>query len=185
MNRILLPLVLLLTGLSMEGAAPSSEFALGQSCYEHGEFNKAVAHFRRVVAASPDDAAPYFWIGKSYEALADIALPFAGKYVKNARVNLTKATELAPDRQEYRKELFDLLLDSACLSRSALREAEAILQAMSPDDLDYVSMSEQFQQKSQESAKPEARLARLFLALPQAAYRIADVVANPLSPRQR
>ena len=54
----------------------------------------------------------------SYQTLADIAFPFAGKYTSKAHTYLTKATELAPGRLDYRKELFNFLLDPGNSSRA-------------------------------------------------------------------
>ncbi len=116
----------------------------------------------------------------SYQTLADIAFPFAGKYASKARICLTKATELAPGRLEYRKELFDFLLDPAGSSRSARRQAAGILQSVLPSDPDYESMRRQFEQESKANASTDARLGRVFLAVPRAVYRIADL-ARPAS----
>lgn len=78
--------LILLTGLGVEAAAQRSEFAIGPAFYAGGEFKQAVAHFQL-----------------PYQPLADIAFPFAGKYGSKVRVYLTKATELAPGRLDYRR----------------------------------------------------------------------------------
>jgi tetratricopeptide (TPR) repeat protein len=175
---------MLLAGLSAVAATQRSEFDTGQACYANGEFKKAVAHFQLALQANPSDADSYYWIGRSYQALADIAFPFAGRYTSNARVYLTKATELAPDRPDYRRDLFNLFLDSAS-SQAALRQAAGILRTVSPNDPDYESMRNQYEQQSKDNASADARLGRVFFALPQAAYHVVDLAASVSSIQRR
>jgi tetratricopeptide (TPR) repeat protein len=185
MIRMKLGLIFLIlsAGLCAEVAGPQSEFATGQACYLEGEFKQAVAHFRLALKVNPSDPDSYYWLGRSYRSLADVAFPFGEKYSSKARVNLTKAAELAPDRLDYRRELFDLLLDSAGSSRAAVRQAAGILLTVSENDPDYEAMHEQFERARKDNASAEARLGSLFLALPRAAYRIADWAASVSAAR--
>jgi tetratricopeptide (TPR) repeat protein len=178
-----LSFLILLAALGAEAASQRSEFATGRACYVQGEFKKAVAHFQLAIKVNPADADSYYWIGMSYRVLADIAFPFAGKYASKARVYLTRATELEPGRLDYRRELFNCLLDSAGSSRTALRRAAGILRTVSPNDPDYERMRQQFEQESKARASADARLGRLFLAVPRAAYRIADLATSAPSTR--
>jgi tetratricopeptide (TPR) repeat protein len=166
-----------LMGLSADAATQRSEFITGRAYYAEGQFKQAIAHFQLSLQVNPSDADCYYWMGMSYEVLADIAFPFGGKSASKARVNLTKAADLAPGRLDYRKELFDFLLDPAGSSRAALRQAAGILQTVSPDDPDYEYMRRQFERESKANASADARLGRLFLAVPRAASRIADLTA--------
>src|SRR5882724_4518744 len=113
----------LLAVLGAEAAGQASEFATGRAYYMEGEFKKAVAHFQLALNANPNDAESYYWMGRSYQVLADIQSPFDYKYKSKARINLTKAMELAPGRSDYRRELFDFLVDSGGASRGAMRQA--------------------------------------------------------------
>jgi tetratricopeptide (TPR) repeat protein len=54
--------------------------------YTEGEFKKAVAHFQLSLKVDPNDAESYYWMGMSYQVLADIDFPFAGKYTSKACV---------------------------------------------------------------------------------------------------
>src|SRR6266404_9525594 len=99
--KLKLSVLMLLAVLGSEAATKGSEFATGRAYYVEGEFKKAVAHFQLALKVNPDDAESYYWMGMSYEVLANIAFPFAGKYTSKARVNLTRATELAPGRLDY------------------------------------------------------------------------------------
>jgi tetratricopeptide (TPR) repeat protein len=178
--KLKLSILLLLAALAGAATGQPSEFVTGRAYYTDGDFKKAAAHFQLVLQTDPDDAAAYYWIGMSYQKLADIAAPFGGKYNARARVNLTKAMELAPNRPDYRGELFNFLLDSA-----AWRQASAILQSISESDPEYIYMHRRFEEARRESSSAEARLARVFLAAPRAVYGIANLPASAWSASVR
>jgi tetratricopeptide (TPR) repeat protein len=129
--KLKLPVLILLAALGSAAAAQPSEFVAGRACYTEGEFKKAAAHFRLALKSAPNDAESNYWMGMSYQMLADIASPFGHKYRAKARVYLTKSVELAPTRTDYRRELHNFLLDSAGSSRdSAAQAADALLGGM-------------------------------------------------------
>jgi len=181
--KLKLSLLISLAGLSAAAAGRHSEFAIGRAYYLEGEFKKAAAHFQLALKTNPDDAESNYWIGMSYRVQAEIAAPFDRKYNSKARVYLTMAMELAPNRPEYRRELFNFLVDSAGSSRATLRQAAGILRTVSESDPEYASMHRQFQQESRANSSVDSRLGRLFLAAPRAAYRIAELPASALSGR--
>jgi tetratricopeptide (TPR) repeat protein len=176
-------ILILLIGLGGQAAGQGSELAIGRAYYTDGEFKKAAAHFQLALKTNPNDAESYYWAGMSYQVLADIATPFDGKYNSKARFYLTKAMELAPTRLDYRRELFDFLLDSAS-SRTALRQAANILVTVSESDPDYSSMRRRFENESRGNFSANARLGRLFLAAPRAVYRVVELPASALSNRR-
>jgi len=179
-----LTILTLLAAFSSLAAGQRSEIETGRAYYTEGEFKKAAAHFELALKTGPDNAESYYWMGMSYQRLADIALPFGGRYNAKARVCLTKAVELAPARADYRDELFEFLLDPAGSSRSALLQAAGILQTTSESDPGYAYMRGRFESESKANSSADARLGRLLLAVPQAAYRIAEVPAAALSKRR-
>jgi hypothetical protein len=65
-----------------------------------------------------------------------------------------------------------------------LRQAEGILQATSEADPGYAHMRERFESENKANSSAEARLGRLFLAVPQAAYRIAELPVAAISNRR-
>jgi tetratricopeptide (TPR) repeat protein len=162
----------LLAVLAGQGIAQPSEFAAGRASYGEGEFRTAVAHFQIALRTDPRDAASNYWMGRSYETLADIATPFGGKYRSLARAHLTKAVELAPNRPEYRRELFDFLVDSDGFSRSERQQAREILLGSAESDPDYDYMRSRFEQAYRLNSSVNARLGRLLLAAPQGVFRI-------------
>jgi len=136
--KLNLIVLILLAGFGREAAGQQSEFAIGRAWYTEGEFKKAATHFQLALRADAKDAESCYWMGMSYQMLADIASPLGHRYRTKARIYLMKAVELAPMRADYRRELFNFLADSAGRSRA------------------------------------EAVLGGLFLAVPRAAYRIAE-----------
>jgi tetratricopeptide (TPR) repeat protein len=177
-------ILMLLAGFGARASSQQSEFAIGREYYAEGEFKKAAAHFQLALKTNPNDAGPYYWMGMSYQGLADIATPFGGKYNSMARVYLTKAMELAPSRPDYRRELFELLVDSGGSSGTALKQAADILQTIPECDPDYNYMRRRFEHGSRVNSSLDARLGRLFLIGPQAVYRIAELPASALSSRR-
>ena len=174
---------MLLAALGSEAAGQESEFATGRAYYTEGEFKKAVAHFQVALKVNPNDAESNYWMGMSYQVLADVAFPFAGKYTSKARVYLTRATELAPERLDYRRELFDFLVDSAGSSRAAARQAADLLRTVPEPDPDYSYMHERFERERKANASADARLGRVFLAIPRATYRLAELPIEHLKSR--
>lgn len=181
--KLNLSAIILFAALGGEAAGQESEFAAGRAYYTQGEFKKAAAHFQLALKVNPNDAESLYWTGMSYQVLADIAFPFAGKYTSQARSYLTKATELAPGRMDYRKELFDFLLHSAGSSRAAARQAADLLRTVPEPDPEYSYMHQQFERERRANASPDARLGRLFLAVPRATYRLAELPAKRLDSR--
>jgi tetratricopeptide (TPR) repeat protein len=179
--KLFLALLIPLAVLGSESAGQQSEFATGRAYYTEGEFKKAVEHFQLALKVNPNDAESYYWMGMSYQVLADIAFPFAGKYTSKARVYLTRATELAPGRSDYRRELFDFLVDSAGSSRAAARQAADLLRTVPEPDPDYSYMHQRFEYERRGNVSAEARLGRVLLAIPRATYRIAELPVSAFS----
>jgi len=182
--RVNLTILTLLAAFCGPAAGQRSEMEAGRGYYTEGEFKKAAVHFQLALKTDPNTAEPYYWMGMSYQRLADIALPFGGRYNARARICLTKAVQLAPTRSDYRGELFEFLLDPSAPSRSALRQAAGILQTTSEFDPEYSYMRERFDSESKANSSAEALLGRLFLSVPQAAYRIAVRPAATLLTRR-
>ncbi len=170
------PALLFLTVFAAFGQ--DSEVAAGRAYYAEGDFRKAAASFQLALKANSDDAEAWYWMGMSYQRLADIATPFGGRDFSKARGCLAKAMELAPGRPDYRDALFDLLLDSADSSRTALRDAAGILLTMPESDPDLSDMRRRLENERKVRSSANARLGRLFLMVPRAAYGIAALPAS-------
>ncbi|HUB79963.1 MAG TPA: tetratricopeptide repeat protein [Bryobacteraceae bacterium] len=134
-----------------------AQVAAGRADYRSGEFHLAAAHFQLAVDTEPQNAEAHYWLGRSYETLADIATPFGRRYRSLARTHLTKAAELAPARSEYRHELFEFLLDTG-----AERQARAMLLSCAESDPDYDFMLSRFTETRRLNSSFNGRLAHMF-----------------------
>lgn len=172
-TNVRLLLLVLFAGLGCEAAEQQSEYLAGRASYVAGDFKQAARHFQRAVEADPYDAESYYRAGMTYEVLADIATPFGARYNAKARRSLTKAVQLAPDRQDYRRSLFDFLLDSANSSRTALRQANSIMAALPESDDEFNEMRRRLAEETKINSGAEARLGRVFLAVPRVTARVA------------
>jgi tetratricopeptide (TPR) repeat protein len=153
--------------------SPSPQVA-GHRDYTAGEFEKAASDFQRALKLKPNEADCYFWLGKSYEMLADIRGPFFGLRASvKARHYLAKALRLAPDNKDYRHELFQLLIVSDH-SPGALPEAENIVQMTPQTDPDYPFMLMRLHQEYQARSSLEGRIGCAFSVLQQRFARIAQ-----------
>jgi len=167
--------ILLTAVLSAAAAGQQSDLAIGRAYYNGGDFKKAASHFQMAIRTGTDGAAAYYWLGMSYQMLADITAPLGRKYKVMARVNLTKAAELAPNRLDYRAELFDFLVDSAGSSRSVRRQAADILSTVPESDPQYAVMRRRLDQARRASSAPDARLGGFFLVAPRSIYRMTEL----------
>jgi Flp pilus assembly protein TadD len=137
--------------------AQQSELTAGKAFYRSGEFKQAAAHFQLALQTDPLNGESHYWLGRSYETLADIATPFGRKYRLLAGAHLAKAAELAPGQAEYRRELFEFLLDSG-----DLRQAAAILLRTAESDPDYDSMLARLEETKRLNASLKGRVNKVF-----------------------
>ena len=168
--------------LTFAGSATPAElrnqFEIGRKYYESGEFKQAIPHFQRAIKLVPDDARAYFWLGKSYETLALIGGPvLGGNASSKAHKALERAVQLAPENREYRQELFEFLINAE-YSRSALREAEDILQTVSESDPDYPFMQFRLEEARDGHSTPEYRAGAALIVHP---LQIVDIARRPFS----
>jgi tetratricopeptide (TPR) repeat protein len=183
--RLNLTILILFAGLCGAADAQTTEFAIGRAYYTEGQFKIAAAHFELALQTNPSGAESYYWAGMSYQMMADIAAPLGRKYNLKARDYLTRATELAPGRPEYRRELFNFLLDSAGSSRAIFQQAAAILRTVPESDPECTYMLRQLEQKGRANSSAEARLGRLLLAVPRAGYRIGEIPVSTVTAPHR
>jgi tetratricopeptide (TPR) repeat protein len=165
-------ILILFTVLRAHAADQRDEFETGRACYQEGDFKKAVVHFRLALKADPHDPKLNYWTGRAYQGLGDVALPFSGRYNSKALLYLAKAVDLAPGLPDYRRELFDFLLDSARSSPGSLQLAADMLHRTPEYDAEYGFMRERLERESRMAWSREARFDRLLLATPRAALRI-------------
>jgi tetratricopeptide (TPR) repeat protein len=166
-------LLLISAGTGSSAESPSPRVA-GHRHYTAGEFEKAASHFQRALKIEPNDSDCYFWLGKSYEMLADIRGPVLGLRASvKARLYLAQALQLDPDKKDYRDELFQLLIVSDHSPRG-LRQAESIIQMTPHTDPNYPFMVMRLHQEYQARSSPEGRIGCAFSVLSRQFARIAQ-----------
>lgn len=85
----------------------------GQALFAKCEFGGAARAFRRALAAQPGDAELQFWLGRSYERVAEISSPLvASKSARKAERSLRQALRIDPKNQKYALALFEMYVDS-------------------------------------------------------------------------
>jgi tetratricopeptide (TPR) repeat protein len=168
---------------SAAATTAQSHFAAGRAFYVNGNFKKAASQFQLALDADPNDADSSYWLGLSYQSIADLSEPFGAKYRGKARLALSKAAALAPDRPDYRRELFCFLLDGDYVRASYFKQAEGILRSVSESDPEYLWMRGQFENAQRMNSGMDARVGRLLRAGPQVAYQVADAPVSFLGER--
>jgi tetratricopeptide (TPR) repeat protein len=146
----------------------------GHRDYAAAEFKKAASHFQQAIKADPNDADSWFWLGKSYEMLADIGGPLlAARTSLKARLYLAKALQLAPKNGDYRRELFQFLIVSDH-SPGALHLAKSIIQMTPESNPDYRFMQLEWQKECRVRSSAEYRVEGAFGFLPQELARMSQ-----------
>jgi tetratricopeptide (TPR) repeat protein len=168
------PMFLLMFTLAGQGAESLNEVLAGRGSYSTGDYKKAAAHFNKAVKTDSNDAAAYYWLGRSYALTGDLSAPiFGNRTLSKARTSFAKAVELAPANADYRREYFDFLLWTD-ESKNALDQAQSILKTMSESDPDYRTMQWELIQQRSDRNSAENRVAGIFLAVPKAVVRVVD-----------
>jgi tetratricopeptide (TPR) repeat protein len=174
MKLHLVSMLLVIFACAASPAESRSAHDAGRREYAAGEFKRAASHFQRALKADPNDADSCFWLGKSYEILADTGGPLMGARASfKARLHLAKALELAPGNEDYRRELFQMLIESDH-SPGALRQAESIIQMMPESDPDYPFMLMRLHQEHEARSSLEDRVRCAFAVMPQQVARLGQ-----------
>jgi tetratricopeptide (TPR) repeat protein len=175
-------LLFMILAPALSAAALTDTMQKGKEYYFAGEFKKAISQFELTRRIHPADPEPYLWLGKAYTMEADVKpAAFATRTRLKARMYLTEAVELAPDCDECRRELFDLLITSDG-SPSALKHATLILRKMSESDPEYGSMQFLLARAREQVYSRESVIAAMFSAPSQT---VAGLTVHPASSRPR
>ena len=170
--RVTLVMLMLVSAAGSPAADLRSDLAAGQDCYRQGDFKRAVSHFRHALRVDGYDAELNYWMGRAYQGRGDVATPFGGGYNSKALVYLRRAVALAPDRGEYRRELFDFLVYSAEGSPARLRLAADLVSRTSESDPEYPLMRRRLELAVSAASSPNARLDRLMLGAPRTVFGV-------------
>jgi tetratricopeptide (TPR) repeat protein len=159
-----------------QGAELRNHFETGESYYNSGEFKHAIYQFEQALRTRPRDPALHFWLAKSYEMVAIINGPlFDRRPFSKAHAFLAEAVQLAPEDREYRRELFDFLIEFDS-SLHALDEAYKILQSTDESDPDYPLMQLRLHQAHQARRSPEFLASAVTVSVPRNAIGLAQLL---------
>ena len=174
-------LLFLIVSLVFPAVAQQSEFAIGKAKYLDGNFKSAAAHFELALRNNSNDAECHYWLGRSYVTLADIATPFGSKYSQRARFHLSRALELEPRRNEFRRELFEFLVNSPDFAGSKERQAKSLIAAAEESGADDATLRARLEEARRETTSLSGRMQRLFQFAPETAARIAGALSSSAS----
>jgi tetratricopeptide (TPR) repeat protein len=170
--RVTLVMLILVSAAGSPAADLRSDLAAGQDYYRQGDFKRAVSHFRLALRVNEYDAELNYWMGRAYQGRGDVATPFGGGYHSKALAYLRRAVALAPDRGEYRRELFDFLVYSADVTPARLRLAADVVSRTAESDPEYPLMRRRLELAMRMAASPNARLDRLMLGVPRTVFGV-------------
>ena len=145
---------------------PSSEAVAqlesdGRSLFVACEFKHAARQFEKALSAQPNNAALYYWLGKSYARLAEVSSPLsASKNAHRAQRNLEEAVKRDPENREYLRELFDFYVDSPEWFRGGLQRAAVLLELIRPAESDPEPWLRKIADSRKEHSGPGWRMRR-------------------------
>jgi len=117
-------------------AAPAASLQKdGEALFRECEFKAAARAIEHALATGPETAQLHFWLGKSYERMAEVASPFfARRNARKAQSHLEAAAQRDPGNREFLKELFDFYVDSPEWFDGGLARARALIGRLGPYD---------------------------------------------------
>ena len=145
----------ILLALSFAGAAASPQKD-GEALFNECEFKAAARVFEHALASEPERPQLHFWLGKSYERMAEVSSPFfACRNGRKAQLHLEAALRRDPANREYLRELFDLYVDFPDWFHGALARARNIAGRLGTDSEDTETLNFTVSQAQNEYGGPE------------------------------
>jgi tetratricopeptide (TPR) repeat protein len=136
----------------------------GRALFARCEFSGAVRAFRRAADAQPNNAEVLFWLGRSYERMAETSSPLiAPRTAHKAERSLEQALQLDPTNPKYLLELFDLYVDTPEWFSRAPQRASALLERMSTTPEEYAILWGRLAEARQNVSGLDASVERAIL----------------------
>jgi tetratricopeptide (TPR) repeat protein len=156
--------------LAISYAAPAATLQKdGEALFQDCEFKAAARVFEHALASEPGSAPLHFWLGKSYERMAEVASPFfARRNARKAQLHLETAVRIDPRNREFLRELFDFYVDSPEWFDGGLARAREIIERLGPDE-DAATLNMMVAQSRQEYSGREWVLGKGILRVSSAA----------------
>lgn len=142
----------------------------GETLFQECEFKAAARVFGHALATKPESAQLHFWLGKSYERMAEVASPFfARRNARKAQFHLEAAVRRDPGNRVFLRELFDFYVDSPEWFDGGLARARALVERLGPDDESTETLSMMVALSRKEYSGPEWALGKGILRISGAA----------------
>ncbi len=136
----------------------------GRALFARCEFSGAVRAFKRAADTQPDNAEVRFWLGRSYERMAETSAPLiAPRHAHKAERSLEQALQLDPTNRKYQLELFGLYVDTPEWFSRAPQRASALLERMSTTPEEYATLHGRLAEARQNSRGLDSSVERAIL----------------------
>ena len=124
--------ILLAISCAAAAASPQKD---GETLFKQCEFKAAARVFEHALAREPESARLHFWLGRSYERMAELASPlFARRDARKAKFHLEAAVRRDPGNRVFLREMFDFYVESPEWFDGGLARARDILERLGPDE---------------------------------------------------
>jgi tetratricopeptide (TPR) repeat protein len=137
----------------------------GRALFAKCEFGGAARAFRRAAAAQPDNAELQFWLGRSYERMAEASSPLtATKSARKTECSLKQALHLDPKNEKYVFELFDLYVDwQEWFDKAPARASDLLERITSTTPEEEPMLRIRLAEARQDGSGPDASYRRVIL----------------------
>jgi Flp pilus assembly protein TadD len=164
----------------LERVEPKSAEALalmGKAYYGQGKFKEASEALERAVAAEPQNAHYWNWLGKAFGRRAEFSsFLTAPRYASQCRRAFEKAVELEPANVKALSDLFSYYLDAPGFLGGGVEKAEAIAGRIRQlDPAEYHWTQAELANKRKEFGSAEQHLRRAAELAPKHVGRLLDV----------
>ena len=152
---------------------------LGKAHYGLEDYKEAIKALERAVAAEPDNAHYWNWLGKAYGRRAEtgsfLSAPGAASKCRKA---FEKAVELAPDCIEAINDLFSYYLDAPGFLGGGKDKAATLAERVKPlDEAEYEYLQAQLARKREDFGAAERHFRRALGLEPKRVGRHLDLAA--------
>jgi tetratricopeptide (TPR) repeat protein len=162
---------------SPEARSADAQFLLGRSCYQLGDYKRAVEALEKAAAARPGDSVIRLWLGRAYGRRAETSNLFvAPSYASKARQAFEKSVALDPSNKEALNDLFSYYLEAPGFLGGGFEKAQALVErirVLDPAEAEYALA--QIAEKKQWFDRAEAHLKRAVELAPRQVGRVIDL----------
>jgi len=162
---------------SPEARSAEAQFLLGRSCYQLGDYKRAVEALEKAAAVRPGDSYIWLWLGRAHGRRAETSNLFvASSYASKARQAFEKSVALDPSNKEALNDLFSFYLEAPGFLGGGFDKAQALVArigALDPAEAEYALA--QLAEKKQQFDRAEEHLKRAVELAPRQVGRVIDL----------